>query len=108
MKKYKIEKTVAFINEINKLSKKEQKEVNQKLDEISKNPTKCKGSMSLFGPPSVEEIKQWADELTVEQIDLVFEYLRDKNCLNKNGKKLAKEFWEKEIQEDQTIKRKTK
>ncbi len=86
------------------------KAFDKKMMEITKDPYNVSGSMPLFGKPSAEELFQWCsgDELlNPEQVDLVLEYLRDKNCLSKIGKKLAEEFWEKYIKtitEDTKIK----
>lgn len=76
-----------------------QKEVDKAIKDIAKNPTNVPNSMELFGEPSPEELKNWVSKTKPEIIDLVFEYLYDKNCLNKKGKKLANDFWEKYIKE---------
>ncbi len=60
-----------------------------------------KGVMSINGKPSPDELKSWAaPEIKVEEIDVVLEYLHTKECLNKKGENLAKQFWEKFIKED--------
>jgi len=94
-KKYKIVKTDLFKEQEKKLPKKVKKGLAKALEDISKNPTNAKNSMSVFGKPSAEELKQWMGRTKAETIDLVLEYLGDKNCLNKKGKMLAKDFWEK-------------
>lgn len=93
----KIVKTKQFKEQEKKLPKKVRTELDKKLKQIAKNPTKAPGSMNIFGSPSPEELKQWMGRTKVETIDLVLEYLSDKNCLSFKGDKLAKEFWKKYI-----------
>ena len=95
----KIIKTKEFKQQEKLLPKKVKKELAKALKEIAKNPTGMPHSMSLFGPPSPQELKQWMGRVRVETIDLVLEYLYDKECLNKKGKKLGHEFWEKYVKE---------
>ena len=56
--------------------------------------------MSIFSKPSPEELRRWMGNVRATTIDLVFEYLYTKECLNKKGCKLAEEFWKKYIQEE--------
>lgn len=95
MKKLKRVQTKEFKAQEKKLQPKVKKAVNKAIKNIVKNPLKVKGSMSLFGKPSAEELKQWMNRIRPETTDLVFGYLNCKNCLNKRGKELAQEFWER-------------
>ena len=99
-KKFKVVKTDLFKEQEKNLPKGVKKELDKVLEHLSKNPTSMLNSMSIFGKPSPEELKQWMSRTKVETIDLVLEYLSDKNCLNKKGKNLAHEFWEKYIKEE--------
>ncbi len=99
-KEFKIIKTKEFKEQEKHLPKKVKAELKKVLKSIAKNPTKVKGSMNLFGKPSPEELKQWMGNVKAEKIDLVLEYLHDKNCLNKQGTLLAHSFWEKYIKEN--------
>ena len=99
-KKYKITKTKEFKEQEKKLPKEVKKALGKALKSIAKNPTESPHSMSIFGKPSPEELSRWMSRTKKETIDLVFEYLNEKECLNKKGKKLAHEFWEKYIKED--------
>lgn len=96
-KKLKIVKTDLFKKQEKNLPKDVKVSLEKALDKISKNPTNAQGSMSVFGPPTAKELKQWMERIRPSTTDLVLEYLNDKNCLNKKGVKLAKEFWEKYI-----------
>ena len=98
-KKYKITKSELFKEQEKHLPKKVKDELKQALKNIAKNPTTCPNSMSLFGEPSPEELKQWMSRVKPEVIDLVFEYLGNKGCLNKKGKELAHKFWEMYVKE---------
>jgi len=96
-KPYKIVKTKKFEEAEKKLPKAERDELEKVLKAIANNPTETPNSMQLYGPPSAKELKQWMSETEAYIIDEMFEYLNDKNCLNKKGTELAKEFWEKYI-----------
>ena len=99
-KQYKITKSKLFKEQENNLPKKVKKALAEALKNIANNPEACPHSMSLFGPPSPEELKQWMGRVKPETIELVLEYLRDKDCLNKKGKVLGNGFWEKYIRGD--------
>jgi len=96
-KPYKIVKSKQFRKQEKKLSIEEKKELDKALRQIQKNPMNTPNSMSLFGKPSVSELKQWMSGVKPSIIDLVFEYLNDKDCLNEQGAKLAREFFVKYI-----------
>lgn len=98
-KPFKIVKSKLFKKQVAKLPKGAKKELDAVLKKIAKNPMGIPGSMSLFGDPSPQELKQWMRSVRVASIDLVLEYLCDKGCLNKRGKKLAHDFWEEYIHE---------
>ena len=98
-KKYKIVKSELFKEQEKHLPKKVKKELKEALKNISENPTACPNSMNLFGEPSAEELKQWMSRTKPEIVDLVFEYLHTKKCLNKKGRHLAQEFWEAYVKE---------
>ncbi len=58
-------------------------------------------------PTELEWLEQWmAESINVKDrdgesiIDLVFEWLVDQDMLKKNGRKLAKEFWEKYVRKE--------
>ena len=95
----KITKTKLFKEQEKKLPKKVKIELDKAIKEIIKNPTETPKSMSLFDEPSPEELSRWMSETKTETIDLVFEYLLEKGCLNRKGKKLANQFWKKYIRE---------
>lgn len=99
-KKLKIVKTDLFKKQVKKLPKDVKKELNKALDNISKNPLGAIHTMSIFGEPSPKELRQWMGRVRPETIDLVLEYLDDKDCLKVKGKKLARDFWEKYIKEE--------
>jgi len=98
-KSYKIVKTELFKEQEKKLPKKVKDELSKVLKNIAKNPENLQHSMSIFGKPSPEELKQWMGRTNLQTIGLVLEYLHDKDCLNKKGKQLAHDFWEKYIKE---------
>jgi len=97
-KPYKIVESELFKKQMKELSKKARKELGKALKSIAKNPMKTPNSMCIGTPPSAEELKQWMGRVKPATVDLVLEYLSDKNCLNKKGSKLVKEFWEKYIE----------
>jgi len=99
-KKYKIVETDLFKQQKKDLPEEVRKELDKALKSISENPTEAPHSMSVFGKPSAKELKQWASDINVSDIDIVLEYLSDKECLNKSGKALAQQFWEEYIKED--------
>ena len=99
-KKFKITKTKEFKEQEKKLPKEVKKSLNKALKSIAENPTEALHSMSIFGEPSPEELSRWMSETKPETIDLVFEYLHTKRCLNPKGRKLAQQFWEKYIKEE--------
>ena len=101
-KKFKIVKSELFKEKEKHLPKEVKKELKEVIKSIAKNPTEAPNTMSIFGKPSPEELKRWMSRTRPETIDLVFEYLSDKECLNKRGRKLAQQFWEKYIKEDNT------
>ena len=94
---YKIRKTKEFEEQEKKLNKADKKILSEVIKEISEHPENIKRSMMVFGLPSPEELAQWMDGTDVSEVDCVLEYLSDKDCLNKAGKKLARAFWEKYI-----------
>jgi hypothetical protein len=94
---YKIVKSKQFKKQENKLTKKEKTKLEKVLTSIAKNPINQPCSMEMFSKPSPEELKQWMGKIKVQTTDLILEYLVDKNCLNKQGKVLAKDFWIKYI-----------
>jgi len=98
-KKYKIVKSELFKEQEKKLPKKVKAELKEALKNIAKNPTGAPNSMNLFSEPSPEELKQWMSDIKPEVIDLMFEYLRDKGCLNIKGAKLGHEFWKRYVKE---------
>ncbi len=99
-KQYKITKSELFKEQEKRLPKDIQEEVAKALANISKNPAGCQHSMSVFGKPSAEELRQWMGRVKPGTIDLVLEYLSDKDCLRKRGRELAREFWSKYIKEE--------
>ncbi len=99
-KKFKIVKTKEFKEQEKLLPKEVKKALKKALKNIAENPTEAPNSMSIFGEPSPEELRRWMSGTRAEKIDLVFEYLCDKECLNKKGKKLAQQFWEKYIKDE--------
>ena len=96
--KYKIVETENFKKQIAKLTEKKIKMIKRVMNRLAENPT-GPNTMSLSGPSSPEELKKWMSKTKPDVIDLVFEYLDNKNCLNKKGKELAHDFWEKYIKE---------
>ncbi len=98
-KKLKIVKSELFKEQEKNLPKNVKAGLKKVLKETTKNPTKMKGSMSLFGDASPEELKQWMKNTKATTIDLVLEYLQNKNCLSVRGKALAKAFWKRYIEE---------
>lgn len=96
-KPYKIVKTSLFKQQERKLPAKVKKELKSVLKTIAKNPMKAPNSMGLFNPPSAEELRQWMSRVKPSTIDLVFEYLNNKGCLNRGGSKLAQDFYDKYI-----------
>lgn len=101
-KEYKIKKSKLFKEQEKLLPKEVKKELRNVLKQIQKNPINMPNSMSIFGRPSAEELRRWMSRVRPNTIDLVFEYLHDKGCLNAKGMKLAEEFWDKYIKEEQT------
>lgn len=99
-KKFTIVKTDLFKQQEKSLPASVKKDLKKALAAISKDPMNVPHSMSIGGKGSPEELKNWAYDLEEGEIDLVLEYLNDKNCLNKAGKKLAKDFWTKYIKSD--------
>lgn len=100
MSKFKIIETELFKQQKKELPKKARKDLDKVLKSISKNPTKAPNSMNIFGEPSAKELRQWTSDIKVEDIDIILEYLFEKKCLNKKGKKLSHQFWEKYIKEN--------
>jgi len=97
-KKYKIIKSELYKKQEKKLSAKTKKDIKEMFKTIAKDPMNAPNTMSLFGKPTPQELKQWVSGTKPHAIDLVFEYLRDKNCLNKKGSKLAHDFWKEYIE----------
>ena len=87
--------------QVKRLPKEVKVGLDKALRKISKNPMEAQGSMSLFGKPSVKELRRWMEKVTPEKIDLVFEYLNQKGCLTKRGKELAHNFWKEYIHKNQ-------
>lgn len=98
VKKYKVVKTKRFDRQLNKLNKNEKKAIEKAIGELSLNP-KGANTMSVFGEPSPKELRNWASELEVSEIDIVLEYLNDKKLLNDKGKEFATSFWKTYIKE---------
>jgi len=101
-KKFKIVKTDLFKEQEKSLPKEVKEGLEKALKEIAKNPMKAKGSMSIFEDASPEELRQWMGNIKPTTIDLVFEYLHNKNCLSKRGEALAEAFWKRYIEEKNT------
>ena len=99
-KKFKIVKSELFKGQEKNLPKDVKKELEKVSKNLAKDPINFPNSMSVFGKPSPEELKRWMSGTKAEKIDLVLEYLHNKECLNKKGKELARQFWEKYIKED--------
>ena len=97
-KKLKIVKSELFKEQEKNLPKEVKDDLKKVLNEIAKNPTTMKGSMSIFDDASPEELKQWMGSVKATTIDLVFEYLFDKNCLSARGRALAEAFWKRYIE----------
>lgn len=98
-KKYKVVKSKNFKEKEKKLPKDVRKELDKVIEILSNNPHNVPNTMTLFGPPSAKELKQWMGRVRFSTIDLVLEYLNDKGCLNKKGRELAHEFWTEYIME---------
>ena len=86
--------------QIHTLPPKVKKELDEAITNIKKNPTKAPNSMNLSSKPNPEELRRWMSKVKPETIDLVLEYLKTKDCLNKEGKKLAHAFWYNYIKEE--------
>jgi len=99
-KPYKIVETKQFKKQKKKLPKEVLEKLEKVIEKISKNPMNVQGSMSIFGPPSPEELKQWMGRTRTETTDLVLEYLENKNCLNKKGRTLAHKYYKKYVKEE--------
>jgi hypothetical protein len=91
-KKYKVVESEEFKEQKENLPEDIKEELDKAILAISENPFDVPNSMSLFGDPSPKELKQWVSNVEEHDIDLVLEYLNDKGCLNKLGKKLYKDF----------------
>ena len=96
-KKYKVVKTEAFKKQEKELPPNIRKGLNNVIDKLSKNPLNAPGSMDIFSKPSAEELKQWMDRIRPSTTSRVLEYLYQKGCLNKTGKKISKSFDEKYV-----------
>lgn len=94
----KIVKTDLFKEQEKHLPKEVKDSIKKALKSIVKNPTAAPNTMQLFTKPTPEEMRLWMGRIQASTIDLVFEYLTNKNCLNKRGKTLAKDFWKKYIE----------
>jgi len=103
-KKYKIVESDLFKQQKKELPEEIKKKLNKALKSLSENPIKAPHSMSLFGKPNAKELKQWASDINVNDIDIILEYLFDKECLNKSGKELTHQFWEEYIKDNEEIK----
>ena len=99
-KPYKIVESEIFKKQKKKLPKEVLEKLEKVMEKISKNPMHVSGSMSVLGPPTAEELKQWMGKTKTETTDLVLEYLRDKNCLNKKGRTLAHKYYKKYVKEE--------
>ena len=75
-------------------------------------PSYSVGNVAIYGKrgkmmkerTQLEWFENWMDKISMHDegiIDLVFEYLNDEQMLTKEGKKLAHDFWEKHIKEDE-------
>jgi len=85
------------IKKMKTLPDKDRKMIEEAMKKIAKDPTNCKNTMSLFGEPSAEELHNWASDVKPLDVDLVLEYLHDKDCLTEKGLAIAKEHWTKYI-----------
>lgn len=97
--KFKVVKTKLFKEQEKKLPKNIKKELNKVIKKITENPTKVQKSMSITGDASPEELRQWMGRVRADTIDLIFEYLNCKDCLNLKGEALAHAFWKIYIEE---------
>jgi len=102
-KKFKIVKTDLFKEQEKKLPKKFQNDLNKVLKKLAMNPTKVKRSMSIFEDASPEELRQWVGNTKVATIDLILEYLHNKNCLSERGEALAHAFWKRYVERRKNI-----
>ncbi|MFH1364957.1 MAG: hypothetical protein ABIH28_00015 [archaeon] len=66
----------------------------------SKDSKNSFGIMGVHRAPNAQELKRWTSDIKAEKIDVVLEYLHCKKCLNKKGEKLAKQFWEEFIKNE--------
>ncbi len=96
VKNYKIIKTELFKKQEKKLPVRVKKELNKALKKLSQNPLGA-NTMRLGGNPTAKELKNWMSRIKPETIDLLFEYLHEKNCLTVKGRKLAQEFYDTHI-----------
>ena len=94
---FKVTKSKEFERQYKNLPKGIRKEVDKAISKIAKNPTGALGTMKLGTPASPEGLRQWMARTKAETVDLVFEYLYYKDCLNKKGEKLANAFWNKYV-----------
>jgi len=99
-KPYKIVKTKLFKEQEKKLPKDVKKSLDKTLKAIAKDPKNAPNSMNVFGKPTPEELKQWMSRVQPRTVDLVLEYLSNKECLNVKGRKLAQGFYDKYIKEN--------
>lgn len=93
-----IVKSKLFKQQEKNLPEKVKKQIAKAMRDIAKNPEHALNTMSVFGEPTPMELKQWAN-IKADKIDLVLEYLHDKECLNDKGNKLAHDFWVTYIKE---------
>jgi len=96
-KVFKVTKSKEFERQYKNLPKGIRKEVDKAISKIAKNPKTAPHSMRLGPTASAEELKRWMSGVKAEKVDLVFEYLYYKDCLNKKGEKLANAFWNKYV-----------
>lgn len=98
-KKFKVVMSDEVKQKISGLSKKDIKIIDKGIKKLLTSYNKGeepKGTMSIFGQPTPKELINWS-ETKPEKIDLVLEYLGDKELLNNKGKKFATKFWQEYI-----------
>lgn len=96
MKTYKIEKSARFREQEKRLPKAARASLNKVLKSLARNP--CgPNTMNLGGEPSAAELRNWTNDVKPTSVDLVLEYLKDKDCLSEKGMIFAHSFWKEYI-----------